>query len=322
MSTQQMARMLMCTACMLAGPWGVRADSRPVIGMLTQPSDSSLLQYGSEYLVASYVKWIESSGARVAPVRWNQTDAELAQLFSQLSGFLIPGGHCGFHGTAYGNRTWHMLDMAREINQNGVHFPVWGTCQGFQQLAQYADGKMEPSVIHATDSEDLALPLHLTPMASQSRMLGAAPADVVNTLTGQGVTLNLHHYSVVAANLSHRHPHVTDFFEVIATSADRLGVEFLTLMEGKQLPFYGSQFHPEKNAFEWDQSWEKDVNGSVVQGRDAIQAVTFLADFFVGEARRCAHSWPRGSKFPLIYASVPRYVAYTSSDLWEQVYTW
>ena len=59
----------------------------------------------------------------------SQTDAELAQLFSQLSGFLIPGGHCGFHGTAYGNRTWHMLDMAREINQNGVHFPVWGTCQ-------------------------------------------------------------------------------------------------------------------------------------------------------------------------------------------------
>ena len=27
-------------------------------------------------------------------------------------------------------------------------------------------------------------------------LVQAAPADVVNTLTGQGVTLNLHHYSV------------------------------------------------------------------------------------------------------------------------------
>lgn len=28
-----------------------------------------------------------------------------------------------------------------------------------------------------------------------------------------------------------------------------------TYRQGNQLPFYGSQFHAEKNAFEWDQAW-------------------------------------------------------------------
>ena len=52
--------------------------------------------------VASYVKWVEAAGARVALLQYNGTAAMLASAFRQLSGLVVPGGHCGFHTTSYG----------------------------------------------------------------------------------------------------------------------------------------------------------------------------------------------------------------------------
>ena len=35
---------------------------------------------------------------------------------------------------------------------------------------------------------------------------------------------------------------------ILAKAVDREGREFVSAIEGKQLPLYGVQFHPEKNA--------------------------------------------------------------------------
>ena len=56
------------------------------------------------------------------------------------------------------------------------------------------------------------------------------------------------------ANESKLHPGLASFFNVVATNTVD-DVSFVTLVEGRELPFYASQFHPEKNAFEWDQTW-------------------------------------------------------------------
>jgi gamma-glutamyl hydrolase len=46
-------------------------NDRPIIGIYTQPTDSSLLTYGEQFIAASYVKFVEGAGARVAPIRYN-----------------------------------------------------------------------------------------------------------------------------------------------------------------------------------------------------------------------------------------------------------
>ena len=82
-----------CTQCTLLGActgWccyivlcAAHADRRPVIGILAQPllpRDNHLGRFGSQYLVASYVKLIEQAGARVVPVQYNQSDADLLSL--------------------------------------------------------------------------------------------------------------------------------------------------------------------------------------------------------------------------------------------------
>ena len=100
--------------------------------------------YGSQYIVGSYVKWIEAAGARAALLNFNATSAQLAADLQQLNGLVLTGGGSGIHNTLFGNKTFEILDLATAA---GVDLPLWGTCQGFQQLAQYASGGMEPSIL-------------------------------------------------------------------------------------------------------------------------------------------------------------------------------
>lgn len=293
-------------------------NSAPVIAVLTQPADA-FAGPGRQYLVASYVKWIESAGARVVPLFYNATDAELAVAFNSVSGLVLAGGHCEFHKTQYGNNTVKLLEMAANSDSK---FPVWGTCQGFQQLNQYGSGGMEPSILHRTDSEDLLLPLIMGPAAAGSRMLAGAPAIVLEALENDPITVNLHHYSVLA-NESKLHPRMATTFTPLATNKDRNGVEFVSMMEGITLPFYGTQFHPEKNAYEWDQGW---CNGTIpgvnaARSSGAIAAMQYFSDFFVSEARKCTHRWDGGNEnLKLIYHYAPVYTATVSPEEWELCY--
>ena len=52
---------------------------------------------------------------------------------------------------------------------------------------------------------------------------------------------------------------------------------------GKELPFYGTQWHPEKNNFEWNEKRK------IVHSYNAVQVAQYFADFFVGEARKSQH---------------------------------
>ena len=298
----------------------------PVIGVLTQPIDASLktlyCSACSQYTVASYAKWIEAAGARAALLQYNGTAEMLSASFKQLSGLVIPGGHCGFHTTQYGANTARLLEMAKDAKD----FPVWGTCQGFQQLAQFAatGSNMHPSVLHRTGNatDGVALPLDFAVDPKRgTRMLADAPESVVQTLTSKPVTLNLHHYSLLA-NESRLHPNISATFRTIATNTVD-GVEFVSMLEGRELPFYASQFHPEKNAFEWDQAWcsSARVDAAEAHSDAAIQAVGWLARFFVGEARKCSHRWAGGVKgsCALTYETVPTHTP-RSDDKWEQCF--
>jgi gamma-glutamyl hydrolase len=74
------------------------ANDRPVIGVLAlELASSPVLRdtYGqsySSYLPASYVKWIESGGARVMPIKIGQNSNYYRSIMSKINGVLLPGG--------------------------------------------------------------------------------------------------------------------------------------------------------------------------------------------------------------------------------------
>ena len=225
-----MLRIFLLVTVAVASSGAPNSNNRPVIGIMAQPTkpkDPDL--GGTSYIVASYVKWVEASGARVHPILYNVSTADLRKSFEQVSGVFFPGGHCGFHegtGRAYGEASWQMMEWAREENDAGRHFPLWGTCQGHQQLAQFGSGHLSPSILKETaGTEDLLVPANFTPTARRSRILGAAPESVVQALGQEPVTIHLHHYSVTAdkTNLS--------FYDVVATNVDANGLEFVSMLE-------------------------------------------------------------------------------------------
>ena len=71
-------------------------NDHPIIGILSQELTYGLEEvYGdnyTSYIVASYVKYIESAGARVVPIFINQTDEYYEMMFNSVNGLLIPGG--------------------------------------------------------------------------------------------------------------------------------------------------------------------------------------------------------------------------------------
>ena len=43
-----------------------------------------------------------------------------------------------------------------------------------------------------------------------------------------------------------------DYLKILSIDKDRNGKEFVSTVEGRSLPIYGTQWHPEKAAWEWD----------------------------------------------------------------------
>jgi len=311
---------------------GTNLNDRPVIGIMVQPLvtrsafDRRLMKYGSMYLPSSYVNFIEAAGARAAPVFYNLTREERTELFKQLSGLLIPGGHCGFHGT-YGRHTNELIDMAKESNMNGDVFPVHGTCQGFQQLAQWAAGVKTKSVLSHFDSEQLLLPLEPLSRTSKwpptwSWTLGDAPTEVVRVLAEENSTVNLHHWGVLPESFLPGGSLDNGVFRIVAISHDRARKPFVTLMEGSSLPFSATQYHPEKNAFEFGGLWNNDRDIGSVHSETSIAASQWLARQFVARARQSSHRWPHDSQFPLMKEFNPVPGGGTAGFVWESVYFW
>ena len=69
-------------------------NNRPIIGILAQ----ECLPYfpaeicNTSYIAASYVKYVESAGARVVPVLINQPEDYYRTIFTSTNGLLLPGG--------------------------------------------------------------------------------------------------------------------------------------------------------------------------------------------------------------------------------------
>jgi gamma-glutamyl hydrolase len=76
-----------------------------------------------------YVQFVKSAGARVVPIYYNGDWEEELKKLEKVNGLILPGG--ASNGLDYLEFVTAAFNKAKEINDNGVHFPIWGTCLGF-----------------------------------------------------------------------------------------------------------------------------------------------------------------------------------------------
>ncbi|RMX57871.1 hypothetical protein pdam_00022834 [Pocillopora damicornis] len=211
---------------------------RPIIGILAQNTDGYVQTFGRTYIVASYIKYIESAGGRVVPIRNNLTEDQLEDLFKSINGVLFPGGGADIYDSPYSRTGNIIFNLAKKANDAGDVFPLWGTCLGFQFLSvQGADEQLKK------------------------------------------------------------------FYNCLSTNRGKKGKEFVSTVEAYDYPFYGTQWHPEKNSFEWT------LHEAINHSEEAVAVTQYVADFFVNQARLSGHRFPSKEEedAALIYHDDPIY---------------
>jgi gamma-glutamyl hydrolase len=249
------------------GGSSVEADNAfPIIGIVAQPTWSALCPNGKscEYVAASYVKFVESHGARAVPISYYTDDESANTLFESLNGVLFPGGaNVKVPPVAH-----LMYNKAVAANAAGDVFPLWGTCLGFEWLVELAGGTLDGGFA----AENVSLPLTMTDAAPTSTLFSGLDSGLYTMLQGEDTSaFNYHTMGITPAHFMAT-PSLAETFTVLSTSKDRKGKAFVSTMEAAdpKLPFYGVQWHPEKNVWELG----KDSNGNVKQA-PFIQSLTF-----------------------------------------------
>ncbi|XP_069702026.1 gamma-glutamyl hydrolase A-like [Periplaneta americana] len=291
-------------------------NNRPIIGVLSQElSEYMANKYPgnySSYIAASYVKYLEGAGARVVPIKINQSELYYSDLVNSINGVLFPGGGANFATAGgYADAGWILYRHAIRLNQAGDYFPVWGTCLGFELLTYLATQLV--NILAACDSENLALPVAFKPGFNSSRLFSDASQEILNILATENVTANFHHFCLTEENLTIAG--LDRDWQVLSLNKDRLGFEFVSSFEHKRYPIYGVQFHPEKNTYEWN---AEKINPHTA---NAILTEQYFANFFVNEARKSNHSFPTEDleEAALIYNYLPTYTGRNDSTF-EQCY--
>ncbi|XP_051551324.1 zgc:171566 [Myxocyprinus asiaticus] len=255
---------------------------RPIIGILAQENlEDDPHAQGTSYIAASYVKHLESAGARVVPIRISRTEEEYKNLFNSINGLLLPGGDVNIEKSQFTRAAKIFYELAIKANDASDYFPIWGTCQGFQQLTVLTSNK---NMLTLTDTKALALPLTFSSGAQNSRLFKRFPKDLLQSLTDENITSNFHSWSLSLQNYS-SNAKLKRFYRVLTTNTDGKR-EFISTMEAYRYPFYAVQWHPEKSPFEWIEK------SGMVHTLSAIKAAFFTAHFFVSEAMKNHHHFP------------------------------
>ncbi|KAG9416019.1 hypothetical protein AC1031_000417 [Aphanomyces cochlioides] len=252
----------------------------PIIGIWSQPAS---MFSDAEYIAFPYVQWIESAGGRVVRIPYNATDDELGQLLGKINGVLFPGGESELNHAAV-----FIYERAKAINENGSHFPIWGTSQGFQFLLQLESHN--ESILDQVEAVNSSTTIKF--VRGKNRLFGFS--SVFDIMESEPVAAHFHKHGILLDHFT-AYPALNSFFQALATSKDRRGRQYVDAIEARYFPFYGVQFHPEMNAFEFGKRDDGELVKPIDHSLNAILVSQALANFFVQEARRNRHHFETAS---------------------------
>ncbi|CAK9037766.1 Gamma-glutamyl hydrolase A (Conjugase A) (GH A) (Gamma-Glu-X carboxypeptidase A), partial [Durusdinium trenchii] len=226
-------------------------NERPVIAILA--SDCGILYNCSSYIPASYVQLLQQGGAQVVPLYPGMKEEEFDHVLSHVNGVMTIGGFFKMNGTAdvYMRKIY---DHVVSATKRGEIFPFWATCVGIHDMVQLVSGKVYADFLTRTYAENLALPLHFEPSADLKLLFDEEVLPGSSTLrrwlSDEPLTFHHHQWGITPSTF-HGIKELRDGFRILATSEDRSGTTFISLLQGRQHPLFASAFHPEKPAFEW-----------------------------------------------------------------------
>jgi gamma-glutamyl hydrolase len=135
------------------------------------------------------------------------------------------------------------------------------------------------------DAFNLSLPLNFTLESATSRLYSHAPRKILRCLREKPITMNSHKFGIGISKW-YQTEKISSFYRMLSTNFDRQGFEFVSSMEAIKYPFYGVQFHPEKNIFSYGEYENGVAFEDIDHSMEAIEAGQYFGNFFIQEARQ------------------------------------
>ena len=126
---------------------------------------------------------------------------------------------------------------------------------------------------------------------------------------------NTFHYHILCVFVKHfKNSKASSEWRIVSTNKDLNGAEFISTVEHKKYPFYGIQYHPEKNIFEHKETLQ------IPHHPEALEFAEYFGNFFINEARKNNHTFYPGAieENSLIHNYSP--VDSISNSIWEELY--
>ncbi|CAA7397512.1 unnamed protein product [Spirodela intermedia] len=260
---------------------------RPVIGILSHPGDgaSGRLSNATDasYIAASYVKFVESAGARVIPLIFNEPREIIYEKLKLVNGVLFTGGWAK-RGLYY-DTAQDILQKVLEMNDAGKHFPLFAICLGFE-IVSIMISKDEDILEHFSGTNQASTLTFAEDMAFQGTIFQRFPPSLLAKLSKECLVMQNHKYGISPGRFQ-QNPDLSSFFKILTTSTDDEGQVYVSTVQAHGYPITGFQWHPEKNAFEWGVS-------AIPHSEDAVQVTQHAANYFISEARKSSNRPPAG----------------------------
>lgn len=310
------------------------SSSFPLIGILSQPGDGDggetingthngvklgrrRNQVGNySYIAASYVKWVEMGGARAVPILYNEPEEVLIKKFKAVNGLLFPGGGTNLEEGPFLTTARKLWKMALAENDEGRNFPVQGTCMGMELLTVLVSEDPNILELNAFDSQNYPSPLNFVGDWAKNRSMFAwMSEELLKKVEEERITME-NHEDGTSVERFFSNKKLRNFFDVLTTSPDKKGKVYVSTIAAKQYPVFATQWHPEKNAFEWG------LDG-IPHSAEAVAVTQASSNHFVSEARKCGSHSPSSNEELddfLIYNYTPIFSGKDGQGFFDQSY--
>ncbi|XP_057795981.1 gamma-glutamyl hydrolase 2-like isoform X2 [Salvia miltiorrhiza] len=286
---------------------GRNLNFRPVIGILSHPGDGASGRLNNapnvSYIAASYSKFVESAGARVIPLIYNEPWEVLYGKLSLVNGVIFTGGWA--KKGLYAEVVESIFKEVLRKNDAGDHYPLLAICLGFELVIKIVSE--DNMILERFNAVDQASTLQFVENINMNgTVFHRFPPTLLKKLSTDCLVMQ-HHKFGISPEKFQNNKRLSSFFKILATSADEDGKVYVSTVQARRYPVTGVQFHPEKNSFEWG------LQG-IPHSEDAVQVTQHIANFLVREARMSSNR-PSSKEVldNLIYNYTPTYCGKSGS---------
>lgn len=248
----------------------------PIVGVYTEDAEDfgQTPQPLQTYISASYIKNLEMAGAQVIPLYYHYTHAQLDNILSKINGVFFPGGEMPIDkDNLWTSNMQYIFDYANKQNQQNNPFPIWATCLGYEAALYLFSGRKDNMTVLTEVYGQKGLTDPLIVVSNNSALLKSlTPKEYQDVTTGNGL-LWFHHRWAITLETYRNTAGINSFWRLISTSKTADGVEFVSTVEAFNYPYIMTQYHPEKNSFEWHINATRTYNAISVEQKFINQFV-------------------------------------------------